>query len=824
MEVSQFIASVEALHADARRRGLFFQYCEDESVRGRHLHINGAPLISFASCSYLGLETHPALVGGAIDAVRRYGTQFSVSRGYLSIPLYATLEEKLGEIFGAHALVTSSTTLGHQAAFDALMTEKDAIVLDHQVHASVHRAATLARASGTKVEMVHHEDLGRAVEVVQKLRRERRTVWFATDGVTSMYGDVAPIALLQELLDLGDNVRLYIDDAHGMSWAGEHGRGSFLSRMALDPRMVIATSLNKAFSAGGGALVFPRREERERVRMCGGPMTFSGPVQPPMLGAAVASADVHLSREITDRQDKLASIIAHANARLLEAGLPLLTANETPIKFIRCGLPRVSNEVAQRVAAAGVYVNVSMYPSVPMRRSGIRVSLTAAHTRADVDRAVDALAGCFHEVLDQEGIDAEELDRLFEKSVVADLGKGRPSRPPRARRTPASGQRLKLELEVQRASTIESLDAEEWDEMLGRAGCTSAASLRDVEAVFRADREPEHRWRFDYVVVRDVGGKPLAATVFTTLLQKDDMYMRAAVSERLEARREADPYYLTSLITMTGTGLSEGDHLYLDRASPRWKEALRVLLAEGARVQRDANATALVIRDLIGEDPELEEAMLREGFAMVPGLDSHVVDVDWADDDDLVRRLPSSRYRRASKRSLQRKAMYEVRELTPEAPGLDFACARLHRLYLEIAERKVRLNTFYLPPDLVKQLVHSEAWEVMTLHLDAAEGGPSDGSPVAFWAAHRSGGHYAPLFGGLDYRYVGSHGSYKQLLFQVLRRARALGMERVHLGMDADLEKRRWGSRPRTTCMYVQADDSYRASLLREAAAEVGLG
>ncbi|HBQ14117.1 MAG TPA: hypothetical protein DEF51_24305 [Myxococcales bacterium] len=326
------------------------------------------------------------------------------------------------------------------------------------------------------------------------------------------------------------------------------------------------------------------------------------------------------------------------------------------------------------------------------------------------------------------------------------------------------------------------------------------------------------------MVVRDVGGKPLAATVFTTLLQKDDMYMRAAVSERLEAGREADPYYLTSLITMTGTGLSEGDHLYLDRASPRWKEALRVLLAEGARVQRDANATALVIRDLIGEDPELEEAMLREGFAMVPGLDSHVVDVDWADDDDLVRRLPASRYRRASKQSLQRKAMYEVRELTPEAPGLDFACARLHRLYLEIAERKVRLNTFYLPPDLVKQLVHSEAWEVMTLHLDAAEGGPSDGSPVAFWAAHRSGGHYAPLFGGLDYRYVGSHGSYKQLLFQVLRRARALGMERVHLGMDADLEKRRWGSRPRTTCMYVQADDSYRASLLREAAAEVGLG
>lgn len=824
MEVSQFIASVEALHSDARRRGLFFQYCEDDSVRGRHLHLNGEPLISFASCSYLGLESHPALVGGAIDAVRRYGTQFSVSRGYLSIPLYATLEEKLGELFGAHALVTSSTTLGHQAAFDALMTEKDAIVLDHQVHASVHRAATLARASGTKVEIVHHEDLGRAVEVVQRLRRERRTVWFATDGVTSMYGDVAPVALLQELLDLGDNVRLYIDDAHGMSWAGEHGRGSFLSRMALDPRTIVATSLNKAFSAGGGALVFPRAAEREKVRMCGGPMTFSGPVQPPMLGAALASAEVHLSREISDRQDKLASIVAHANARLLEARLPLLTANETPIKFIRCGLPRVSNEVAERVAAQGVYVNVSMYPSVPMRRSGIRVSLTAAHTRADVDRVVDALAGCFHEVLEQEGVDADELDRLFEKSVVSDLGGGRPSRPPKPRRTPASGQRIRLDLPVDRARTIDALDAAEWDRMLGTAGCTSAASLRDVEAVFHPERAPEHRWRFDYVIVRDVRGQPLAATVFTTLLQKDDMTMRAAVSRRIEARREADPYYLTSLVTMTGTGLSEGEHLFLDRSSGRWREALRVLLAEGARIQRETGATALVIRDLVGEDPEIEETMLREGFAMVPGLDSHVVQVDWESDEDLVRRLPNSRYRRASKRSLERRDMYTVRRLTGEEPDLELTCARLHRLYLEIAEHKVRLNTFLLPQDLLPQLVRSDAWEVMTMHLDRAEGGPSDGGPIAFWAAHRCDGHYAPLFGGLDYRYVASHGSYKQLLFQVLRRARAEGMTQVHLGMDADLEKRRWGSVARPTCMYVQADDSYRASLLREAAAEVGLG
>ncbi len=813
MELSQFVASVESFHDDARRRGLFFQACDDEALRGRVVTIDGEARVSFASCSYLGLEQHPALVAGVIDAVQRYGTQFSVSRGYLSVPLYEELEALLGEVFGAATLVTSSTTLGHQAAFDALIDERDAIVLDHQVHASVHRAATLARAAGAHVEVVHHERLERVVDAVRRLRGRHRAVWFATDGVTSMYGDLAPVGLLRELIALGDDVRLYIDDAHGMSWAGDRGQGSFLSRMPLHPQMVLATSLNKAFSAAGGALVFPRVEERERVRMCGGPMTFSGPVQPPMLGAAVASARVHLSPEIGSLQARLAALSTYTNRRLMEAGLPLLVANEAPIKFIRCGLPRVATELAQRVASAGVYLNVSMYPSVPMRRSGLRMSVTAAHTERDVDTAVEALEGCFDDVLREEGVASEELDALFSRTVVSQAG---PSPRARGPRHAPSGARLKLDLRVERATSIDAIDADEWDAMLGAVGCISAASLRDVESVFGPGGAPENDWGFDYVVVRGADGTPLAATVFTTLLQKDDMYMRAAVSEELERRRADDPFLLTSRITMTGTGLSEGDHIYV-RGGAQAEGALRLLLEEGARVQRERGADALVLRDLPGDDPSLDARMLREGFAKVPGLASHLVAVDWRDDADLVRRLPNSRYRRFGRRSLARRDAFTVRRVHLGPASLDARVAHLHALYRQIAERKRRLNTFLLPVDLLTRLSRSPAWEVMTMEL-------ADGPPIAFWAAHRHRGHYAPLFGGLDYRYVESHGSYKQLLFQVLRRARALDARYVHLGMDADLEKRRWGALARPTCLYVQANDHFRAKLLREISAQVALG
>src|SRR5690349_1896601 len=130
METSELIETIETLHADARRRRLFFQNATDGTLRGRAVKVNGRKLLSFGSCSYLGLEFHPILIAGACDAAVRFGTQFSCSRGYLSAPLYEELEDTFGKIFEGSVLVAPTTTLAHQATFDAVMSEKDAIVLD----------------------------------------------------------------------------------------------------------------------------------------------------------------------------------------------------------------------------------------------------------------------------------------------------------------------------------------------------------------------------------------------------------------------------------------------------------------------------------------------------------------------------------------------------------------------------------------------------------------------------------------------------------------------------------------------------------------------
>ncbi len=152
VEASEHIITVQSVHAEARKRGLFFQQLDSAPLRGRSVEIAGRPLVSFASCSYLGLEHHPKLVSAVHEAVDRYGTQFSASRGYLSAPEYTRLEDLLGEIFEGHVLVTPSTTLGHAAALPVLVTERDAIVMDHQVSASCSRAGGTSRTPPSDVE------------------------------------------------------------------------------------------------------------------------------------------------------------------------------------------------------------------------------------------------------------------------------------------------------------------------------------------------------------------------------------------------------------------------------------------------------------------------------------------------------------------------------------------------------------------------------------------------------------------------------------------------------------------------------------------------
>lgn len=846
MEASERSATVDSIHQEAIQHGLYFLNPDDQELHGRTFSLNGQDLLSFASCSYLGLEHHPQLVDGVVRAVRRYGTQFSATRGFVSAPPYAELEALMSELLGGYALVCSSTSLGHQSVLGVLATEKDAIVLDHQAHYSIQQAAQLSRTSGCRVEIVKHGELERALDVLQELAPRHRTVWFAVDGVYSMYGDLVPVELLRQALRVAPNVRLYVDDAHGMSWVGKHGQGSFLTRMGFNERMVLATSLNKAFAAGGGCLLFASDQERQFVRKTGGPLFFSGPLQPPMLGAAISSAKLHLSSEIYQHQEVLQERVRLANTLIHERGLPQLIENETPIFFLRLGLPRLAFKVARRMMDEGIYVTPSVYPTVPMRRGGIRLSLTASHSAEDVTRVIERLAVHIPAVLAEEGMTVDNLDEEFRHALPGKVKLGarvraplqeliqrliveeRPPEPAPARApvpvaAPVAPPIAPVQLVVEKYSSIWQIDKALWNSMLGTVGFISWDSLMMQEQVFSDGSEPENSWRFLYVLIRDQLGHILAAAPFTVALCKDDMLMREEVSQRVEERRKSEPYFLSSRSLLLGTLLSEGNHLYLDRGGP-WRAALAKLL-EVAREEFDGErCSVMTLRDLPADDPEMDQEMLHHGLVKVPMLDSHQLDISWWTEEEYLASLKRSRRAHLRER-IEQSRMYE-RRLHGVGVGETLSLEELehlHSLYLNVARRALRLNVFHLPLRLLAAMHESPAWELMTLRIAPEHGGPADGRPVAFGAAHKHNGHYGGFLCGVDYQYVHSHGVYRQLLYQAVRRAMELGMKTVHLGMTAEMEKSRLGSLPHRTCVYMQAREHFSGALLREIAAEASL-
>ncbi|GAA0797412.1 aminotransferase class I/II-fold pyridoxal phosphate-dependent enzyme [Spirilliplanes yamanashiensis] len=400
--------------------GLAHCAAQDDELDGRVITVDGKRLVSFGSCSYLGLETHPELVAAVVDAVTRYGSQFSSSRTYLSAPGYAPAEAALTEMFGRPALISPSTTMGHLAALPVVVGSEDVVLLDAQVHFSVQVAARLVQAQGIPVELLPHSDLRRLERRVTELAGTHRRVWYMTDGIYSMYADPAPIAELSDLADRHPNLWLYIDDAHAISWTGRFGRGYALDRLsaAATERAIVTGSLNKSFAAAGGVLTFPDAELRRRVFALGGPLIFSGPVQPPMLGAILASARLHLTDAVAPRRAYLNHLIDLFNRLAAERDLPVVSPSATPIRCVGVGRPPLTYRVGELLRDAGFFVDIATSPAVPAKRSGIRISLTAHHTDQDVVTLVESLTAAIPQALAEGGSSMSELRRAFGRQLT----------------------------------------------------------------------------------------------------------------------------------------------------------------------------------------------------------------------------------------------------------------------------------------------------------------------------------------------------------------------------------------------------------------------
>lgn len=799
--MNNFLHTVNDVITDGKNSGILHLDVTDQVLRGNMLSIKNHELVNFSSCSYLGLEFDNRLKEGAIRAIENYGTQFSASRAYISSVQYQELEEKFNQIFDAHCVVAPTTTLGHIATIPVVVSDNDAVILDHQVHNSVQTAAALLKPKGVHVELLRHNRMDLLEERIADLSKKYQKVWYMADGIYSMYGDGSPINQVYELLDKYERFHYYVDDAHGMSCYGLHGRGYVLKEKALHQKMVLAISLAKAFATGGAVMVFPNRKLASFVRTCGGPMITSGPMQPGALGAALASADIHLSDEINGMQTDLHENIKYANLMIKNAGLPLIKDLDSPVFFIGVGLPKVGYQLIKKMMDDGYYTNLGAFPAVPMKNTGVRFTITRLHTFSQIEGMVESMSRHFDQVLEEQNFSRDQIYKAFKMETP----KVKKEREMLHNLTAAS------QLKVEKFNSISEIDKVTWNNLFEGKGSFDYDGMKFLETNFKGNPEPENNWEFDYLIVRERANDTIVlATFFTTALCKDDMLAHEAVSEKIEQIRSSeDKYFLTSKTVMTGSLLTEGNHVYLYEISNYKKQAFHELYQMAASLQKQYDASSIMLRDFNDDNPLLDKLMLENGFFKVQMPETNIQqNMIWKSPEQYLSTLSKKERYHVRSEILRHESNFEVEIVSnPEADRVK----NWLDLYKEVKTGSYKLNTFDLPERLFANIANSDNWEVLSLSLKLENGGKEE---VAVVFNYKSGTTYNAMFIGINKHIETPYSIYRQSLYQILKRANQLNCISVNFGFTASLEKRRLGASAYKTVAYMQSEDHFNASVI----------
>jgi len=355
--------------------------------------VDGSQCTEFVSCSYLGLENHPALVLAAQVALERFGVHLSASRAAMS-PLYLRqLEQLLGDIYsGCSVTVFSSTSNAHlgvlpllgSGAMDGYPTRERGVMwlVDRTAHASMQVLRGLLAQFGP-VRRVDSDDSDGLEEALIHCQRESLTPVMLIDGVGSMSG-LLPVAELSERLQRYHGY-LYVDDAHGISISGCYGAGYAFEQLGhrLPGNTLIAGSLSKAFGGAGGFIVLKPGANAGQLRALANPLVFGHSIPLPLQAANVAAAQIHLSSEIVTLQQALWSNVRRLDERveqrMLNAGL------RAPIRGALFDNERQGNLAASALRASGLVVFPVFYPIVESGKALLRCALSAAHSTEQID-------------------------------------------------------------------------------------------------------------------------------------------------------------------------------------------------------------------------------------------------------------------------------------------------------------------------------------------------------------------------------------------------------------------------------------------------------
>lgn len=366
-----------------RQQNLYNTIRTIESPQGAWIRVDGKRVLNFCSNNYLGLADDARLKHAAHNAIEKFGVGPAAVRSIAgTLSLHVELEKRLAEFKGAEATITLQSGFNaNGAVIPALVGKEDAIFSDELNHASIIDGA---RLSGAKIIRYAHNDAEALEDMLMKNAGTFRRALIVSDGVFSMDGDIAPLPQIVEVAERHD-MMLMVDDAHGEGVLGRGGRG-IVDHFGMHGRVDVEVgTMSKAFGVVGG-YVAGKKEIVEWLRQRGRPFLFSSAVTAADAAGCLAAVDIlENSTELVDR--------LWDNARYFKKemqGLGFDTgASETPITPVMLGDAQLAQNFSRVLFDDDVFAMAIKYPTVPQGKARIRVMISAAHSREDLDKGLE---------------------------------------------------------------------------------------------------------------------------------------------------------------------------------------------------------------------------------------------------------------------------------------------------------------------------------------------------------------------------------------------------------------------------------------------------
>jgi glycine C-acetyltransferase len=367
--------------------GLFKEERIITSPQGAEITLNtGQKVLNFCSNNYLGLSSHPEVVKAAKDTLDSHGFGMSSVRFICGTQdIHKELEQKIADFYG------TEDTILYAAAFDAnggvfepLLTKDDAIISDSLNHASIIDGVRLCKAARYRYQNNDMADLER--QLISANANGARFKIIVTDGVFSMDGLVAPLDKICDLADKYDAM-VMIDECHATGFIGETGIGTLEEKGVLGRIDIITGTLGKAMGGAMGGYTTAKKEIIEILRQRSRPYLFSNSLAPAIVGASIKVFD--MLKNDTTLRDKVDWNTKYFKNAIKAAGFDIVDGDSAIVPVMLYDA-KLSQTMANMLLEEGIYVIGFFYPVVPKDKARIRVQLSAAHNRDQLDKTISA--------------------------------------------------------------------------------------------------------------------------------------------------------------------------------------------------------------------------------------------------------------------------------------------------------------------------------------------------------------------------------------------------------------------------------------------------